>query len=69
MRAVTFFVAASLVAEGVGTVEDTDIGARVGLRWPQGPFEMMNPFGVPSDFGANRAVHTIPLCRLGDTGA
>ena len=46
MRAVTFLVAASLVAEGVGTVEDTDIGARVGLRWPQGPFEMMNAFGV-----------------------
>jgi enoyl-CoA hydratase/3-hydroxyacyl-CoA dehydrogenase len=46
MRAVTFFVAASLVGEGVGTVEDTDIGARVGLRWPRGPFEMMNAHGV-----------------------
>jgi len=46
MRAVTFFVAASLVAEGVGTVEDTDIGARVGLRWSRGPFEMMNAFGA-----------------------
>ena len=46
MRAVTFLAAASLVAEGVGTVEDTDIGARVGLRWPSGPFEMMNAFGV-----------------------
>jgi enoyl-CoA hydratase/3-hydroxyacyl-CoA dehydrogenase len=46
MRAVTFFVASSLVAEGVGTVEDTDIGARVGLRWPRGPFELMNDLGV-----------------------
>ena len=34
--AVTFYVAAALVDEGVGTIEDTDIGARVGLRWPQG---------------------------------
>ena len=43
---VTFLVATSLVDEGVGTIEDTDIGARVGLRWPQGPFEMINRFGI-----------------------
>ena len=30
---VIFLVAAALVDEGVGTIEDTDIGARVGLRW------------------------------------
>lgn len=41
-----FFAAASLVDEGVGTAEDTDIGARVGLRWHKGPFEMMNAAGV-----------------------
>jgi enoyl-CoA hydratase/3-hydroxyacyl-CoA dehydrogenase len=46
LRAVTFFVAAQLVSEGVGTVEDVDIGARVGLRWPRGPFEMMNAYRV-----------------------
>ena len=43
---VTFLVAASLVDDGVGTVEDTDIGARVGLRWPRGPFEIINRFGI-----------------------
>ena len=43
---VTFLVASALVDEEVGTIEDTDIGARVGLRWPRGPFEMMNRFGV-----------------------
>jgi enoyl-CoA hydratase/3-hydroxyacyl-CoA dehydrogenase len=43
---VTFLVASSVVDEGVGTKEDTDIGARVGLRWPQGPFEMINGFGI-----------------------
>jgi enoyl-CoA hydratase/3-hydroxyacyl-CoA dehydrogenase len=43
---VTFLVATSLVDEGVGTMEDTDIGARVGLRWPRGPFEMINRFGI-----------------------
>lgn len=46
MLSVIFLVAASLVDEKVGTIEDTDIGARVGLRWPRGPFEMMNRCGV-----------------------
>ena len=40
------YVAAALVDEGVGTMEDTDIGARVGLRWRRGPFELMNHFGI-----------------------
>ena len=46
LSAVVFYVAAALVDEGVGTIEDTDIGARVGLRWRRGPFEMMNHRGV-----------------------
>jgi enoyl-CoA hydratase/3-hydroxyacyl-CoA dehydrogenase len=41
-----FYVAAALVDEGVGTIDDTDIGARVGLRWRRGPFELMNRLGV-----------------------
>jgi enoyl-CoA hydratase/3-hydroxyacyl-CoA dehydrogenase len=41
-----FFVASALVDEGVGTIDDTDIGARVGLRWRRGPFELMNQYGV-----------------------
>jgi enoyl-CoA hydratase / 3-hydroxyacyl-CoA dehydrogenase len=40
------YVAAALVDEGVGTIEDTDIGARVGLRWRRGPFELMNHYGM-----------------------
>ncbi len=43
---VVFYVAAALVAEGVGTVEDVDIGARVGLRWSKGPFQRINEVGV-----------------------
>ena len=45
-RAITFFAAASLVDEGVGTREDTDLGARVGLRWSAGPFALMNRRGT-----------------------
>ena len=43
---VTFYVAAQLVDEKVSSIEDTDIGARVGLRWPKGPFGMLNEAGV-----------------------
>lgn len=46
LLSVVFLVATSLVDEGVGSVEDTDIGARVGLRWPRGPFEMINRYGI-----------------------
>jgi enoyl-CoA hydratase/3-hydroxyacyl-CoA dehydrogenase len=43
---VVFGVAAQLVEEGVATVEDTEQGALVGLRWAQGPFAMMNGLGL-----------------------
>jgi len=46
LAAAACYVAAALVDEGVGTVEDTDIGARVGLRWRRGPFELMNQYGI-----------------------
>jgi enoyl-CoA hydratase/3-hydroxyacyl-CoA dehydrogenase len=32
--------------EGVCSLEDCDLGARVGLRWPKGPFEAMNQAGT-----------------------
>jgi enoyl-CoA hydratase/3-hydroxyacyl-CoA dehydrogenase len=47
LAAAAFHVAGALVDEGVGTIEDTDIGARVGLRWRRGPFELMNHYGIP----------------------
>ncbi len=46
MQAGVFLAAAALVEEGIGMAEETDIGARVGLRWPRGPFEMMNGMGT-----------------------
>lgn len=39
-------VAAALVDEGVASVEDTDLGAKIGLRWVKGPFEIMNRIGI-----------------------
>jgi enoyl-CoA hydratase / 3-hydroxyacyl-CoA dehydrogenase len=43
-------VAAALVDEGVASVEDTDRGAKVGLRWIQGPFEIMNKIGIAKTY-------------------
>jgi enoyl-CoA hydratase/3-hydroxyacyl-CoA dehydrogenase len=46
LLAVVYQVAGTLVDEGVASIEDVDIGARVGLRWRLGPFERMNRDGV-----------------------
>jgi enoyl-CoA hydratase/3-hydroxyacyl-CoA dehydrogenase len=47
LAGIVFYIASALVDERVGTIEDTDIGARVGLRWRFGPFELMNRYGLP----------------------
>ncbi len=39
-------VASDLVEEGVATIEDTDRGAKIGLRWRFGPFELANRIGI-----------------------
>lgn len=46
LRAAVFRAAKEMVDEGVATSADADIGARVGLMWPVGPFEMMAMPGV-----------------------
>ncbi|MBI5779216.1 MAG: enoyl-CoA hydratase/isomerase family protein [Planctomycetes bacterium] len=46
LLAVVFLVAAQLVDEGIASVEDVDRGAKIGLRWARGPFEMMNKTGM-----------------------
>ncbi|MEH6824484.1 MAG: 3-hydroxyacyl-CoA dehydrogenase NAD-binding domain-containing protein [Motiliproteus sp.] len=42
---ITLGVAAQMVSEKVASATDTDLGARLGLRWPFGPFEMMQQLG------------------------
>ena len=46
LLAVVFLVAAQLVDEGIASIEDIDRGAKIGLRWVRGPFEMMNKTGM-----------------------
>ncbi|MCK7504753.1 MAG: 3-hydroxyacyl-CoA dehydrogenase family protein [Desulfobacterales bacterium] len=43
-------VAAALVDEGVASIEDTDRGAKIGLRWILGPFEIMNKIGIAKTY-------------------
>ena len=42
----SFAVASQVVEEGVCSMEDLDRGAKVGLRWSLGPFEIANKIGV-----------------------
>ncbi len=46
MYGVCLGVSAALVDEGVASIEDTDRGAKIGLRWTLGPFEIMNRIGI-----------------------
>ena len=62
---VVFGVAAQIVDEGVCSMEDVDRGAKVGLRWAKGPFEMMNKIGVQQSHEI--AVEYQKLC-LDDAG-
>lgn len=51
-----FYVAASLVQERVASIGDTDRGAKVGLRWRRGPFEMMNKMGLEKAYELVNAI-------------
>lgn len=42
--------------EKVCTLEDCDLGARVGLRWPRGPFEAMNAMGTKKALALVQAI-------------
>ena len=41
-----FAVSAQIVAEEICSMEDVDRGAKVGLRWARGPFEIANHLGI-----------------------
>jgi enoyl-CoA hydratase/3-hydroxyacyl-CoA dehydrogenase len=53
--------------EKVCTLEDCDLGARVGLRWPKGPFQAMNDAGTRNALWAVRAIEKkYPDARVPD---
>jgi enoyl-CoA hydratase/3-hydroxyacyl-CoA dehydrogenase len=50
LLATVFTVACTLLEEGIASIEDIDRGAKVGLRWAFGPFEMMNKYGIEHSY-------------------
>jgi enoyl-CoA hydratase/3-hydroxyacyl-CoA dehydrogenase len=46
LRGVVFQVAGEILDEDICRLEDVDRGAKIGLRWIRGPFELMNKLGV-----------------------
>jgi enoyl-CoA hydratase/3-hydroxyacyl-CoA dehydrogenase len=56
MYGVCLGVSAALVDEGVASIEDTDRGAKIGLRWTFGPFEIMNRIGIDKTYTAVQAI-------------
>jgi len=45
-----FVVACYLAEEGISSIEDIDRGAKIGLRWKRGPFELMNRYGIERSY-------------------
>jgi len=45
-----FAVSAQIVEEEICSMEDVDRGAKVGLRWARGPFELANKIGIGPAF-------------------
>lgn len=46
LLAAVFYVATAMLEEGITDMGDIDLGAKVGLRWRKGPFELMNSIGI-----------------------
>ncbi len=60
-----FIVACSLLEEKVSSIEDIDRGAKVGLRWSLGPFEMMNKYGIKRSYEiVTEIVKKYPLLKM-----
>ncbi len=64
---VVFGVATQIVDEGVCSMEDVDRGAKVGLRWARGPFELMNKVGVKDSFKMAEEYQQLCLDDNGET--
>lgn len=45
-----FLAAVQAAEEGIATISDIDLGAKIGLRWRMGPFELMNRMGMARSY-------------------
>jgi len=49
-------VAATLVDANIATIEDVNLGAKIGLRWSKGPFEIMNHIGIEKTYDVVKSI-------------
>ena len=60
-----FTVACMIAEEGVSSIEDIDRGAKIGLRWRLGPFEMMNKYGIERSYDiVTKFVERYPTLKM-----
>jgi enoyl-CoA hydratase/3-hydroxyacyl-CoA dehydrogenase len=60
-----FTVACFLEEEGVASIEDIDRGAKIGLRWRKGPFELMNKNGITKSYDiVQQFINKYPQLRM-----
>ena len=58
-------VSCTLAEEGISSIEDIDRGAKVGLRWQLGPFEMMNKYGIETSYDiVSKFIEKYPSLKL-----
>jgi enoyl-CoA hydratase / 3-hydroxyacyl-CoA dehydrogenase len=67
-----FAVSGQIVDEEICSIEDVDRGAKVGLRWARGPFELANRLGISeakamAEDYCELANFTLPKCWERDT--
>jgi len=62
----TIFIVACLIAEeGISSIEDIDRGAKIGLRWRRGPFEIMNRYGIERSYNiVKKYVQKYPMLKI-----
>lgn len=60
-----FTVACTLAKEEVSSVEDIDRGAKIGLRWRRGPFELMNKYGIERSYDiVTKFIEKYPMLKM-----
>ena len=60
-----FAVACTILEEKISSIEDIDRGAKVGLRWSNGPFEMMNKYGIKRSYEiVTKFVKKYPMIKI-----
>jgi len=60
-----FIVACILLEEKVSSIEDIDRGAKVGLRWGLGPFELMNKYGIKRSYEiVTKFIKKYPMLKI-----